>query len=239
MTSPHGIVFDNSLKICTSDRKRCPILRQRNKPWADDFLRENTHLVIPSPSEHRGKWQELFGNNNPIHVEVGTGKGQFIVGMARQYPDINFIGIELSKSVIVTAAEKVQDSDQKNILLIQENAENLNEIFMENEVSTIYLNFSDPWPKKRHAKRRLTFHTFLKRYETALSPKGELIFKTDNRGLFEYSLVSFSEYGMLLNEVSLDLHKDHDPENIMTEYEEKFSAKGQPIYRCKAVFRGE
>lgn len=239
MTSPHGIVFDDLIKICKISRKRCPLLRQRNKPWADDFLRENTHLVIPNPSEHKNKWKELFGNDNPIHVEVGTGKGQFIVGMAKQYPNINFIGIELSKSVIVTAAEKVQESGQSNILLIQENAENLNDIFMENEVSTIYLNFSDPWPKNRHAKRRLTFHTFLKRYEIALASNGELIFKTDNRGLFEYSLVSFSEYGMLLKEISLDLHKDHDPENVMTEYEEKFSAKGQPIYRCKAVFREE
>jgi tRNA (guanine-N7-)-methyltransferase len=214
-------------------------LRQRNKPWADEFLQENTHLVTPNPSEHKNKWQEVFGNNNPIHVEIGTGKGQFIVGMAKQYPNINFIGIELAKSIIVTAAQKVQDSGQGNIRLIQENAENLNEIFESNEVSTIYLNFSDPWPKNRHEKRRLTFRAFLERYENVLDPDGELIFKTDNRGLFEYSLVSFSEYEMLLKEISLDLHKLQDPENVMTEYEEKFSAKGQPIYRCKAVFRGE
>ncbi|WP_047985138.1 tRNA (guanosine(46)-N7)-methyltransferase TrmB [Ornithinibacillus californiensis] len=214
-------------------------MRQRNKPWADDFLRVNTHLVIPNPSEHNKRWSEVFGNDNPIHVEVGTGKGQFIVGMAKQYPHINFIGIELSKSVIVTAAEKVQESGQENIRLIQENAENLLELFAENEVSTLYLNFSDPWPKNKHEKRRLTFRKFLTLYETVLKPNGELIFKTDNRGLFEYSLVSFSGYRMFLQEVSLDLHKDHDPENVMTEYEEKFSAKGQPIYRCKAVFQGE
>ncbi|WP_096269734.1 tRNA (guanosine(46)-N7)-methyltransferase TrmB [Paucisalibacillus globulus] len=214
-------------------------MRQRNKPWADDFLQENTHLVIPNPSEHKNKWQEVFGNNNPIHVEIGTGKGQFIVGMAKQYPNINFIGIELAKSIIVTAAQKVQESGQQNIRLIQENAENLNEIFETNEVSTIYLNFSDPWPKNRHEKRRLTSRAFLERYENVLDPDGELIFKTDNRGLFEYSLVSFSEYEMLLQEINLDLHKIQDPENVMTEYEEKFSAKGQPIYRCKAVFRGE
>ncbi|GGA82575.1 tRNA (guanosine(46)-N7)-methyltransferase TrmB [Ornithinibacillus halotolerans] len=211
-------------------------MRQRNKPWADDFLRENTDLIIPNANEYKNKWKDLFGNDSPIHVEIGTGKGQFIVGMARQYPHINFIGIELSKSVIVTAAQKVQESGLSNIRLIQENAENLLELFMENEVDTIYLNFSDPWPKNRHEKRRLTFRTFLERYEEVLHPSGELIFKTDNRGLFEYSLVSFSEYGLLLKEVSLDLHRDDDPENIMTEYEEKFSAKGQPIYRCKAVF---
>lgn len=214
-------------------------MRQRNKPWADDFLRENTDLVIPNPDQYKNKWHELFGNDKPIHVEIGTGKGQFIVGMAKQYPDINFIGIELSKSVIVTAAQKVQESSQPNIRLIQENAENLNEIFESNEVSTIYLNFSDPWPKNRHEKRRLTSHTFLERYENILNPNGQLVFKTDNRGLFEYSLVSFSKYGMLLEEVSLDLHRLEDPTNIMTEYEEKFSAKGQPINRCKAVFRGE
>ncbi|WP_042146465.1 tRNA (guanosine(46)-N7)-methyltransferase TrmB [Paucisalibacillus sp. EB02] len=214
-------------------------MRQRNKPWADDFLQENAHLVIPNPGDYKNKWQELFGNENPIHVEIGTGKGQFIVGMAKQFPDINFIGIELAKSVIVTAAQKVQESGQNNIRLIQENAENLNEIFMTDEVSTVYLNFSDPWPKNRHEKRRLTSRSFLERYENVLQQDGELIFKTDNRGLFEYSLVSFSEYEMLLREVSLDLHELHDPENIMTEYEEKFSAKGQPIYRCKAVFRGE
>ena len=214
-------------------------MRQRNKPWADDFLQENTHLVIPNPSKNKGKWQELFDNDNPIHVEIGTGKGQFIVGMAKQYPDINFIGIELAKSVIVTAAQKVQASGQENIRLIQENAENVNEIFTPNEVATIYLNFSDPWPKNRHEKRRLTSKSFLERYENLLHPEGDLTFKTDNRGLFEYSLVSFSEYGMLFREVSLDLHKINDPENVMTEYEEKFSAKGQPIYRCTANFRGE
>jgi tRNA (guanine-N7-)-methyltransferase len=211
-------------------------LRQRNKPWADDFLQENTDLVIPNPTDYKNKWHELFGNDNPIHVEIGTGKGQFIAGMAKLFPEVNFIGIELAKSVIVSAAQKVQESEQENIRLINENAENLIELFMPDEISTIYLNFSDPWPKNRHEKRRLTFHTFLSRYENVLKSDGELIFKTDNRGLFEYSLTSFSHYGMLLNEVSLDLHASNDPENIMTEYEEKFSAKGQPIYRCKAIF---
>ncbi|WP_047981547.1 tRNA (guanosine(46)-N7)-methyltransferase TrmB [Ornithinibacillus contaminans] len=211
-------------------------MRQRHKPWADEFLQENTHLIIPDPSNYKNKWHEVFENNNPIHVEIGTGKGQFIAGMAKQFPSINFIGIELAKSVIVSAAEKVQESEHANIRLINENAENLLDMFMTDEISTIYLNFSDPWPKNRHEKRRLTFHSFLKRYENVLKPDGELILKTDNRGLFEYSLVSFSNYGMTLQEVSLDLHALNDPENIMTEYEEKFSAKGQQIYRCKAVF---
>ncbi|SET82247.1 tRNA (guanine-N(7)-)-methyltransferase [Oceanobacillus limi] len=211
-------------------------MRQRNKPWADDFLKENEHLIIPNPKSYQGNWKELFNNDNPIHIEIGTGKGQFIAGMAKQNPDINFIGIELAKSIIVSAAQKVMDSEQQNILLINENAENILEIFEKDEVSTIYLNFSDPWPKNRHEKRRLTYHKFLNNYREILKQDGELIFKTDNRGLFEYSLVSFSTFGMLLNEVNVDLHAIEDPTNVMTEYEEKFSAKGQPIYRCKASF---
>ncbi|MEC5421884.1 tRNA (guanosine(46)-N7)-methyltransferase TrmB [Virgibacillus sp. C22-A2] len=211
-------------------------MRQRYKPWADDFLEENSHLIIPDPSKHKNKWRRLFGNDNPIHIEVGTGKGQFLIGMAGQYPNVNFIGVEFVKSIIVTAAEKVILSEQKNILLLNEDAADLLEIFSENELTTIYLNFSDPWPKNRHEKRRLTYQSFLEKYQVILNPSGEVIFKTDNRGLFEYSLVSFSKYGMELNEINLDLHDHDDPTNVMTEYEEKFSAKGQPIYRCRARF---
>ncbi|MBP1947845.1 tRNA (guanine-N7-)-methyltransferase [Virgibacillus litoralis] len=212
------------------------MVRQRNKPWADDFLKENRHFVIPNPSEKKNKWREIFGNNNPIHLEIGTGKGQFLAGMAKQFPEVNFIGIEVAKSIAVTAAQKLMQSDQDNIVLINENAEKLRDIFAENEISDIYLNFSDPWPKNRHEKRRLTFRTFLEQYKDVMQPSGELILKTDNRGLFEYSLVSFSEFGMGLTEVNLDLHKAEDPENVMTEYEAKFSAKGQVIYRCRAQF---
>lgn len=211
-------------------------MRQRYKPWADDFISENSQLLIPNPSEHRNKWQELFGNDNPIHLEIGTGKGQFLVGMAKQFPNINFVGVELNKSVIVTAAQKILASDQENILLVNMNASNLTEVFAENEISTIYLNFSDPWPKNRHEKRRLTFHTFLEQYRDILSETGEVILKTDNQGLFEYSLVSFSAFGMKLEEVNLDLHKAEDSTNVMTEYEEKFSSRGQAIYRCRARF---
>lgn len=212
------------------------IMRQRNKPWADDFLAENTNLVIISPKENKGKWKEVFGNTNPIHLEIGTGKGQFLVGMAKQFPSINFIGVEVAKSIIVAAAQKVLESEQKNLLLLNEDANNLLEFFAENEISTIYLNFSDPWPKSRHEKRRLSYHTFLSQYEKLLTKNGKLIMKTDNRVLFEYSLVSFSTFGLRLEEVSLDLHKLDDPTNIMTEYEEKFSSKGQPIHRCQATF---
>ncbi|GAB3065556.1 tRNA (guanosine(46)-N7)-methyltransferase TrmB [Virgibacillus ainsalahensis] len=211
-------------------------MRQRNKPWADDFLQTNRHLVIQNASENRSRWQTIFGNSNPVHIEIGTGKGQFLIGMAKQFPNINFIGIEVAKSIVVTAAQKVIDSELDNILLLNENAENLQEIFAANEIGAIYLNFSDPWPKNRHEKRRLTFHTFLKQYREILDKSGELIFKTDNQGLFEYSLVSFSQFGMKLEQVNLDLHEQQDSLNVMTEYEEKFSAKGYPIYRCHARF---
>ncbi|MBP1968933.1 tRNA (guanine-N7-)-methyltransferase [Virgibacillus natechei] len=214
-------------------------MRQRYKPWADDFLENNNHIVLGSPYENKGDWKSIFGNDNPVHIEIGTGKGQFIVGMAKQFPNINFVGIELEKSVIVTAAQKVLDSGLDNIALLNENAENIQEIFADNEVATIYLNFSDPWPKNRHEKRRLTFHTFLKQYQAILEPTGEIVFKTDNKGLFEYSLVSFSKFGLIVEEVRLDLHEYEDPLNVMTEYEEKFSAKGQPIYRCRASFSME
>lgn len=212
-------------------------MRQRYKPWADDFLHNHQNLIIPNPGEQRGKWQKLFSKDQPIHLEIGTGKGQFIVGMAKQHPDINFIGIEVAKSIVVTAGEKALEAGLDNLLLIHVDASHLLEYFAPGEISAIYLNFSDPWPKNRHEKRRLTFSAFLKQYEEVLIPKGEIIFKTDNRGLFEYSLCSFSAYGMLLEEVNLDLHVIEDPLNIMTEYEEKFSAKGQPIYRSRTSFK--
>lgn len=212
-------------------------MRPRNKPWADDFLIENQQFVELNPFENKGKWKAVFGNDNPIHLEIGSGKGQFIAGMGEKYPTINFIGIELNKNIIVDAVEKVAEKNLPNVKLINENAKDLRELFVENEVEAIYLNFSDPWPKTRHAKRRLTFHTFLSQYQAILQDNGEIVLKTDNQGLFEYSLVSFSQFRMRLKEVTLDLHQLNDPENVKTEYEEKFSAKGQPIYRCKTSFR--
>ncbi|WP_138420664.1 tRNA (guanosine(46)-N7)-methyltransferase TrmB [Aquibacillus sediminis] len=211
-------------------------MRARNKPWADDYLKEHDEVVVQAPFDNKNKWQDFFGNDQPIHVEIGTGKGQFIVGMAEQFPEVNFIGIEVAKSIIVSAVQKSLDSGQKNIRLINVNAEDLRDLFGENEIDKIYLNFSDPWPKSRHEKRRLTYHTFLEQYQHVLKHDGEIVFKTDNRGLFEYSLVSFSKFGMELDEVLLDLHAYEDPKNVMTEYEEKFSAKGQSIHRCRAHF---
>jgi len=212
-------------------------MRQRNKPWADDFISTHAELIIPDPASHKGSWKDVFGNDRPIHLEIGTGKGQFIAGMAKQHPDINFIGMELAKSVIVNAAQKVLDSEVTNAKLLNQNAADLRDFFANDEISGIYLNFSDPWPKNRHEKRRLTYKTFLEQYQDILDAGGSVVQKTDNRGLFEYSLVSFSHFGMRLEDVSLDLHAAEEPDNVKTEYEEKFSAKGQPIYRCKAVFQ--
>ncbi|QAS53898.1 tRNA (guanosine(46)-N7)-methyltransferase TrmB [Halobacillus litoralis] len=212
-------------------------MRLRHKPWADDFLRENDQVVVQKPFEMNGKWEELFPMpEQPLHLEIGSGKGQFIAGMGRQHPEYNFIGVEFVKSVIVGAVKKVLQADTENVRMVNENARDLRDLFDENEVDHIYLNFSDPWPKNKHEKRRLTYHTFLEQYEGVLKPGGQVTLKTDNKGLFEYSLVSFSEYGMVIEDVSVDLHADQDPLNVPTEYEEKFSAKGQPIYKCKARF---
>ena len=214
-------------------------MRTRFKPWASDLMKAHPEILIPNPEQQKGKWQEVFGNNNPLHIEAGTGKGRFIIGMAKQNPSINYIGIELFDSVIVSALETMLEEEAgiPNLRLLRVNAKDLTEFFEKGEVDRLYLNFSDPWPKKRHAKRRLTHDTFLKLYESVLPENGEIHFKTDNRGLFEYSLTSVSEYGMLLKYVSLDLHAGEPEWNIMTEYEEKFSKKGQPIYRLEAQYQ--
>ena len=211
-------------------------MRLRNKPWAKDALAAHPEMVIQNPAEWKGRWHERFGNNNPIHIEIGSGKGQFVSGMARQNPNINYIGIEIQESVLVVALEKALAADVPNLQLLHVNGGQVTDYFEDVVVDQIYLNFSDPWPKKRHAKRRLTHESFLVGYEKVLPPFGELHFKTDNRGLFEYSLASFSQFGLVLKQVWLDLHQVDFPGNVMTEYEEKFSAKGHPIYRVEVIF---
>lgn len=212
-------------------------MRLRHNPNAPEFLDEHPEIVEPNPESFRSRWNELFGNNNPLHIEVGTGKGQFVTGMALANPEINYIGIELFDSVMAKACEKALEAGSpKNLRLLRVNGADLEKYFSKNDVDRLYLNFSDPWPKSRHAKRRLTHEGFLSLYEAVLVDNGEIHFKTDNRGLFEYSLISMTDYGMKLKLVSLDLHADEPEDNIMTEYEEKFSAKGQPIYRVEAQF---
>lgn len=211
-------------------------MRVKNKPWAKDKIAEYPQYVVSEPEVWQGRWQERFGKKQPLHIEVGTGKGQFIYQMALANPGINYIGIEIETSVIVTALEKLIDGPLPNLQLLRVDGRDLTEYFNEGEVDLVYLNFSDPWPKTRHAKRRLTYKTFLSTYEKILVPNGEIHFKTDNQGLFEYSLASFSQYGMIINQVWLDLHNSTYEGNIKTEYEEKFSNKGFRINRVEAYF---
>ncbi|MCE7791434.1 tRNA (guanosine(46)-N7)-methyltransferase TrmB [Salipaludibacillus sp. CUR1] len=212
-------------------------MRLRNKPWAEDFLESHPEIVESSPAGWHGRWKEKFGNDSPLHVEAGSGKGRFVTEMARAHPEVNFIGIEKYESVIVTGVERVLENPVSNVLLLQEDVQELTDFFEEGEVDRLYINFTDPWPKNKHAKRRLTHDNFLVKYRDVLKEDGEIHFKTDNQGLFEYSLESMTQFGFQLNNVSLDLHNSDIEGNIMTEYEEKFSKKGMRIYRLEASLR--
>ena len=211
-------------------------MRVRNRKGATELLEAHPQYVILNPADAKGRWQEIFGNGHPIHVEVGSGKGAFVSGMAKANPDINYIGIDIQKSVLSYALDKVLATDVPNIKLLWVDGSDLTDYFEDGEIDRLYLNFSDPWPKKRHEKRRLTYQSFLSTYQQILPENGEIHFKTDNRGLFEYSLVSFSQYGMKLKGVWLDLHASNFEDNVLTEYEQKFANKGQVIYRVEAAF---
>ncbi len=210
-------------------------MRMRNKPWAMDLL-SSSEDIVDVESKYAGKIDEFFGTEQPIHIEVGTGMGTFITELARRNPEVNYVGIELDKNVMIRVLEKVRDLKLENVRLLLLDAGKINEYFNEDEVDRVYLNFSDPWPKSRHEKRRLTFRSFLENYKSILKQGGELHFKTDNRGLFEYSLISLNQFGMDFHEVILNLHEDEPEDNIRTEYEDKFSAKGNLIYKIKASF---
>ena len=210
-------------------------MRLRNVPGARETIIEN-QFSIQEPEQKKGKWAEVFGNDHPIHIEVGMGKGQFIIEMAKRNPEINYIGIEKYSSVLVRAVEKLEDFEQNNLRLIRMDAENIEEVFDKDEVDRIYLNFSDPWPKDRHAKRRLTSSRFLGLYDQILADGGIVEFKTDNQPLFDFSLESVKESGWTLLMQTRDLHHSEFAEgNVMTEYEAKFSAMGNPIYKLEAV----
>ncbi|WP_414046035.1 tRNA (guanosine(46)-N7)-methyltransferase TrmB [Macrococcus equi] len=211
-------------------------MRMRNKPWAEDFLLEHRDIVSIDLSQ-KDNITSWFEKAQPIHIEVGSGMGRFITEMAKANPEINYIGIERDKNVMIRIVEKAIESDIKNLRLLTVDAEKLTEIFNPGEIDRIYLNFSDPWPKTRHAKRRLTHANFLKIYETILKEDGEIHFKTDNQGLFEYSIESMSGYGMKLKNINLNLHENEPADNIKTEYEEKFSNKGFRINRLEASFK--
>lgn len=191
---------------------------------------ENSSYVIKNPKEYRGLWNKVFGNNNPIYIEIGMGKGKFIYENALEYPNINFIGIEKYDSVMVRAVEKLENSNLTNVKLIRMDATEIEQIF-DYEVDTIYLNFSDPWPKKRHAHRRLTSPIFLEKYDLITKMGYHIIQKTDNIDLFEFSIISFNNNGYKIEELSLDLHRNNSIINIETEYETKFKNQGKCIYK--------
>jgi tRNA (guanine-N7-)-methyltransferase len=193
-------------------------------------------MVVTNPQIYKGRWMEFFKAAAPLHVELGTGKGNFITTLARNNPNINYLGIEMKPEALVSALFKGADLEaQGNLGLLLFNVNHILDAFAPGEVDRLYINFCDPWPKKRHAKRRLTHHQFLNRYRQILKPGGEIHLKTDNEALFEFSLNEFSEYGFRLRNITFDLHRSEYTENIMTEYEQKFAEQGMRIYRCEAI----
>lgn len=205
-------------------------MRIRNVKHKKEIL-ENCNNVVDNPKEYKGKWNKYFNNKNPIYIEIGSGKCRFIIENAKRNPDINFIGIERIDSVLALGI-KDNENLPNNLVLINYNAEDIEQLFIK-EIDKLYLNFSDPWPKERHAKRRLTSSVFLTKYEEIFKNNKVIEFKTDNRGLFEYSIIEFVKQKYNIDYISLDLHNCVNNDNIMTEYEEKFSKKGYNIYMIK------
>jgi tRNA (guanine-N7-)-methyltransferase len=207
-------------------------MRTRNKPWAEDMLVNDTKVVM-NPESKKGKWKQHFNNDNPIHIEVGCGKGRFIRETAKINPNINYIAIEKNKSVIVTGVINAKDVEC-SLVFVPGLVQNLTSYFDKGEINRIYINFCDPWEnRKKWHKRRLTHHNFLNMYESLFENVGEVFLKTDNKELFEFSLNEFLNSNWCLKNISLDLLKS-GADNIMTEYEQKFCDKGMPIYRCEA-----
>lgn len=213
-------------------------MRLRKKPWGDNELNTNDRF-IHKPEENKGKWKEIFGNDNPIHIEIGTGKGQFLTTMSLLNPNINYIAIERQTNVIVSALKKGREKGVgENIVFFVADVKELLNYFEPEEIDRIYINFCDPWPnKKKWAKRRLTHKNFLNLYEALFTNGGEVFFKTDNRLLFEFSLNEFADKGWRLHNISLDLHNSDFDGNVKTEYEEKFSGIGMPIYRLEGYYK--
>ncbi len=211
-------------------------MRLKNVPGSREAIGES-RFVINEPEAQMGKWTEIFGNEKPIHIEIGMGKGRFLMGMAAQHPEINYIGIEKYSSVLLRAIQKMEEDELPNVRFLRMDAEDLCNVFDKEEISRIYLNFSDPWPKDRHAKRRLPSRQFLARYDEILKKDGKLEFKTDNRILFDFALEELEPAGWKADVVTFDLHGDEVlmEGNVMTEYEERFSSIGNPI--CKYIIR--
>lgn len=213
-------------------------MRMRKKKNCGARMEKCADIWIKDPKNHKGSWRELFGNDNPIHLEIGCGKGNFVTGMAKLHPDVNYIAVEKVEDVIVMAMEKAVGAELTNVLFTDMDAEFIEEVFERGEVSRIYLNFSDPWKKKKQAKRRLTHKRFLDRYKAILNNGDYVCFKTDNKALFDFSLNSFAQENFKLENISLDLHNSDFEGNVMTEYEQRFSEMGMPIYRLEATYLG-
>ncbi|MFI3213469.1 MAG: tRNA (guanosine(46)-N7)-methyltransferase TrmB [Eubacteriales bacterium] len=207
-------------------------MRLRNITGADDVIIAS-EFAINEPKQQKDKWKELFGNDNPIHIEVGMGKGKFMMGMAKAHPNVNYIGIEKYSSVLLRAIQKMEEAEISNLRFILLDAKEIGEVFGEEEIDKIYLNFSDPWPKDRHAKRRLPSRQFLEKFNGILKKEGVIEFKTDNKLLFDFAVEEVEPAGWKIEQITYDLHHDGamNEGNIMTEYEEKFSAKGNPIHK--------
>lgn len=210
-------------------------MRLRNVPGSRETIEKSVY-AINEPENYKGKWKEVFGNNKPIQIEIGMGKGKFITTLAQNNPEVNYIGIEKYSSVLVRALEKMEELKLENLIFIRMDAEAITEVFEEGEIDKIYLNFSDPWPKDRHAKRRLTSKEFFARYNSILKKDGVVEFKTDNNMLFDFSLEQIPEAGWNIMEYTRDLHNNEkmNEGNVMTEYEEKFSSMGNNINKLIA-----
>ena len=197
----------------------------------------SSKYYVSNPTKYKGKWNDFFGNHNPIYLELGTGRGEFIIQMAKNYPNINFIGLELNESQIATAAKKLERENIKNLKLIKDDARNIVSIFGK-EIDTIYLTFSEPWPKKRDERNRFTHESYLKLYDRIYKKNKHIILKTDNKGLFAYSLETLSNYWYVFDTVSLDLHNDERGiPNLMTDFEIQYFKEKRPIYYLDASFK--
>lgn len=203
---------------------------------ASRIINKSPYLVT-NPASYKNKWNTIFANNNPIHLELGMGRGDFIINMAKAFPKINFIGLELSDSQMVKAVDRLQRTDLPNLKLINADARNIGDFFGK-EIDTIYLTFSEPWPKKQDEKKRFTHESYLRLYDRIFKKDKHIILKTDNKVLFQYSLESLSQYWYSFDRVSLDLHHDENNiPNIMTDFEQQYYKEGRPIYYLDASFK--
>lgn len=210
-------------------------MRLRHVENAHEIIKDNEKAIF-RPERFKGKWDEIFGNKNPLHVEFGSGRGSFIMGMAEKYPNINYLAFERNSKVVIRALKKLPEECPENFYFAHSDIKLIDEIFNDNDLDRIYLNFSDPWPKKRHSKRRLTYRGFLKDYERILKSSGDLHFKTDNDGLFNFSIEELKEQGCNITLVTRDLHNSqYSEDNVMTEYEKKFSKQGKKINKLIAI----